>query len=101
MLSLDLSDDTPGVPVRRCSCGALLCTPARCPACDWKTRVIPYHLPPLLDLVRHLERGPLSGNALARRTGTDRKTVSGRLARLRGLGVVAYTPAPENVWRLL
>ena len=33
MLAIDLRDDTPGVPVRRCACGALLCTPRRCPTC--------------------------------------------------------------------
>lgn len=98
-LAHDLRDDLPGIPVRRCDrCGALLCTPQRCPACSpvrrWgATQRFAYA--GTLDALRE----PLHVGAVAEKTGVNFRTAETRLSTLRKNGLVVADPV-THLWRL-
>lgn len=93
MLGLDLRDDTPGVPVRRCSCGATLCTPEPCPQCSRSVRLSKASeraYAPVVDTLRR--HGPLTSRKLALELGIRQKATRDRLLRMSLHDLVTYSP---------
>ena len=99
MFGMDLRDDLPGIPVRRCNlCNALLCKPDPCLECaEKRLRALNRHAHlPLIGLLR--ER-PMHCRILAIKLNVNHKTMQNRLRMLRIRGLVAYGQS-DNKWRL-